>query len=311
MKKIDLQNAFDIKAILSGYGCSLDSCVNMQIGYDGKIYMLINTHIPERIDGMFVNTKSNSRYDAIVLEIDWAEERVTKHTYYDLGVHEMNFHMIQPIGDHILLLGARCHYRGGNPEKNAKIIDFAGNTLKEFCLGDGIQDCIVKQNGDIITSYFDEGVFGNFGWDAPIGSCGLIVWDQNGAIKWRADNSCICDCYAMNIDEQEKLWYYYYDAFELVQTDLRTEKVYKPQVHGSSGILVTADAANVIFDGGYDHSNEFVVERIICDTLADYEKLQLLFEGNILLVKSFCFRQSKAVFIDNRNRLFVKYFLSV
>lgn len=310
MKRIDLQSAFDIKAIFREYGCSLNSWVNMQIGYDGKIYMLLNSHIPERIDGMFVNTESNSGYAAIVLEVDWEDERVTKHSYYDFGVHEINFHMIQPIGEHILLLGARCRYREGNPEKNAKIIDFAGNTLKEYCLGDGIQDCIVKQDGDIITSYFDEGVFGNFGWDNPIGSCGLIVWDQNGEIKWKADRY-ICDCYAVNIDEQEKLWYYYYTDFELVQTDLQTEKVYKPQVNGASGFLLTADATSVVFDGGYEHHCEFAVERIMHDTLTDYEKLQFVFTGNELLIKSFCFRQSKAVFVDNRNRLFVKYFVSV
>ena len=54
--------------------------------------------------------------------------------------------------------------------------------LSRFCLGDGIQDCVVKKDGTIITSYFDEGVFGNYGWDEPLGDCGLIAWTSDRCV---------------------------------------------------------------------------------------------------------------------------------
>ncbi|WP_176444820.1 hypothetical protein [Paenibacillus herberti] len=43
------------------------------------------------------------------------------------------------------------------------------NHSREFLLGDGIQSVQVTDKGIIWTSYFDEGVFGNNGWDKPIG----------------------------------------------------------------------------------------------------------------------------------------------
>ena len=45
------------------------------------------------------------------------------------------------------------------PDQNAWIVSRDGAVLSRFCLGDGIQDCVVKKDGTIITSYFDEGVF--------------------------------------------------------------------------------------------------------------------------------------------------------
>ena len=79
-----------------------------------------------------------------------------------------------PAGEHFLLLGARCAYRENGPDPNAWIVSRDGAVLSRFCLGDGIQDRVVKKDGTIITSYFDEGVFGNYGWDEPLGDCGPV-----------------------------------------------------------------------------------------------------------------------------------------
>lgn len=109
---------------------------------------------------MFVDTKANTEYSAIRLSVDWESGEVVHHELLEFGNHKMNFHFIQPIGENILLLGVRCmYYENPGPEKNAVLVDVMGNVVKEFCLGDGIQDCIVTDSGDIITSYFDEGVF--------------------------------------------------------------------------------------------------------------------------------------------------------
>jgi len=288
----------------------MDSVVRIHIGYDEKIYILLSTHIPDRINGMFINTVADSEYNAIILDVDWLEGKVTGHTLVNLGYHKMNFHMIQPIQDNILLLGARCRYNEEHgPEKNALIVDLQGNIIKEFCLGDGIEDCIVTEQGNIITSYFDEGVFGNYGWDKPIGSCGLIVWNSDGSIKWKADRD-IADCYAINMDDANNLWYYYYTEFNLVKTDLKNETVYTPQISGASGFLITSDGRKILFDGGYDKHGDFQMATLDGSGLKDYETIQLLYDGRYLLNQFFTFRKSKAVFVDSENRLFVKWFIS-
>lgn len=310
MKNIELLNMFDMEKLFADYEKSLDSFSGIKIGYNEKIYILLCEPIAEINDGNVTNKISAINYSTIILDVDWNDSRVTDHTFVDLGQHGMDYYMIQPIGEHLLLLGARCNYKGENgPEKNALIVDFNGNTINEFCFGDGIEDCIVMKNGDIVTSYFDEGVFGNYGWIDPIGRCGLIVWTCDGRIKWKADRG-ICDCYAINIDEQDNLWYYYYAEFELVKTDLCKEKAYNPGIDGASKFLITSDTKKVIFDGGYGKHDDFVIATFNGDILEDKETLQILYEDKKLKNIYYSFMQSKAVFLDSDNRLFVKCFLS-
>ena len=44
----------------------------------------------------------------------------------------------------------------------------------------------------------------------------------------RDRNYSIYDCYAISLDEEENLWFYYYDEFRLVRTNFK-EDVYKRQ----------------------------------------------------------------------------------
>jgi len=304
MKTISMLNFLNLKELLKSYQQSIDSLVNIQIGYDDRVYILLSAKIPERIQGMFVDTEANTSYAAICLSVDWDSGEVVYQEIVDLKFHKMNFHFIQPIGENILLLGARCMYHKNNgPEKNAVIVDSSGKVIDEFCLGDGIQDCMVTDDGDIITSYFDEGVFGNFGWDQPIGSCGLIVWSGKGEIKWEAKRP-IYDCYAMNIDEHNCIWYYYYDDFKLVKTDFNHDIVYNPQNSGFSGFLISKDGRTIIHDGGYHKHSDFFAETIIDGKLAQCEGVNFVYNGEALLNKAFFFRSSRAVLLDSKNRLF-------
>ena len=305
---INLNNPLDLKKLIEQNNCKLNSFVTCSIGYDDKIYILLNEKIPKRIDGMFVNTESNSRYSIIVVDVDWDQYEIKDHTFYNLGKHEMNFHMVQPIENNILLLGARCYNDEKNgPEKNAIIVNYSGNILKEYCLGDGINDCIVCKNGNIITSYFDEGIFGNYGWYDPIGSNGLIVWNKNGEIIWEANND-IVDCYAINIDENENLWYYYYIDFDLIKTDMKTEEIISPQIEGSTGFLITSNGKNIIFEGGYDNNDKFLLGKLSENEISQFEDLELKYNNEEIKVNVFDFKKSKALFIDENSRLFIKKF---
>lgn len=305
MRNIHVNNPIELRGIQKQCSVSLNSYVNMSIGYDGSIYMLFSEKIPELVNGMFVNTKADATYSMLVLSVDWQEGELLTQEYYNLGRHKMNFHFIQPLKDKILLLGSRTYYRSDGPEQNAVVVDKQGTVHREMCFGDGIEDCIVTEDGRIITSYFDEGIWGNYGWDNPIGSCGLIVWDENGKAVWKAKHP-IYDCYAMNVDDMGNLWFYYYDEFVLVKTDFHTDVVYKPEMNGATGFLFTADSRHIIFDGGYDKHSEFRSAELLYNELKNWERTDIICNGEPLLLRQFKFRGSKAVFMDNKNRLFAK-----
>ena len=292
------------------YNCGEGSLVNMQIGYDKRLYFLFNEKIPERIDGMFVPTESDSRYCVMALDIDWDNETVVGERFFDLGTQKMNFHFVQPLNGGLLLVASRCYCINGIGEKNAALIDDRGTIIDQYCLGDGIEDVFVLSDGRIVTSYFDEGVFGNYGWTEPIGSSGLVVWDRDGRIIWEADSD-ICDCYALNIDNNERLWYYFYTEFELVCTDLQKETVYQPDISGSCMFILTDDGQSVIFDKGYDDHGSFVKERFIGSRLSAPEDIKLDYNGSEISIMRYTSRASLAAFINTENRLFVKRFYSV
>ena len=254
--------------------------VSMNIGYDGKAYFLFSSEIPPRIDGMFVNTTANAVYTALVITPSWESGAMEKVERLDLGKHTMNFRFIRPVPDgSFLLLGSRCMYsKKKGPEKNAVFTDRNGNVLRAFTFGDGIQDCIVRNDGIIVTSYFDEGIFGNYGWEEPIGSCGVCAWTMDGRIIWRSERE-IDDCYAINIDENSNLWYYYYSDFRLIRTDFKTETEYDPSVEGAESLAVAENGRFLIMDGGYDNSDTFYVCRISGNQIEEPELLEFVSEN--------------------------------
>jgi hypothetical protein len=98
-----------------------------------------------------------------------------------------NIHQVQPMGrDQFLLVSARCQYRDEGADKNGRLYHVDGRFLRGMTLGDGIQDVAVTPDGLIWTSYFDEGVFGNFDWSEPLGSSGLIAWRPDGTVAYAA-----------------------------------------------------------------------------------------------------------------------------
>ncbi|MCR5011852.1 MAG: hypothetical protein K6A72_05875 [Lachnospiraceae bacterium] len=80
----------DLGEIFEKHNCGREGFVDMQIGSDKKLYFLFNEAIPERINGMFVPTNSDSRYCVIALDIDWYNETVLREQFYDLGIQYRN-----------------------------------------------------------------------------------------------------------------------------------------------------------------------------------------------------------------------------
>lgn len=167
-----------------------------------------------------------------------------------------NIHHLQPLGnDRLLLLSSRCEYRPNDrSDENGRIYRTDGSFIRGITLGDGIQNVSVTPGGLIWTSYFDEGVFGNFGWEKPLGISGLVAWREDGtkACEFKPSGKLgrISDCYAMNTSGSE-VWVYYYPDFPLVRiTDKRVREHWVIPVDGADAFAV--EGSHVLFHGSYD-----------------------------------------------------------
>ena len=97
---------------------------------------------------------------------------------------------------------------------------------------------MIDTEGRIWVGFFDEGVFGNFGWNHPgptgLGAAGLVALDDHGEVLWRfnEDQMLISDCYALNVHRPE-VWAYYDTDFELARVD----GTGRPDVLGQAGVF--------------------------------------------------------------------------
>jgi len=113
----------------------------------------------------------------------------------------------------VLVAGTRCAwYAEGEFDLNGIVVDPVTGTHERILLGDGISRVNVDRQGRIWVSYFDEGIFGNFGWGnpgpLPIGAAGLACFSETGEKLWEFEGN-IADCYALNVSGSEAFAYYY------------------------------------------------------------------------------------------------------
>jgi hypothetical protein len=184
--------------------------------------------------------------------------------------HEpFNIHDIQPLADDLLLVCARSTYRGPNDfDLNGRVYSRDGTFVREFLLGDGIAAIQATTRGELWASYFDEGIFGNYGWRNPVGAAGLVAWSDKGEklYDYEADGSlgAMSDCYALNVATDEDVWCYYYTDFPLVQLrEKRIASTWKVPVAGSHAFAVAPGHA--LFAGGYEDRDTFQLVRLGLD----------------------------------------------
>jgi hypothetical protein len=179
---------------------------------------------------------------------------------------QFNIHDIQPLADDLLLVCARSTYRGPNDfDLNGRVYTRDGTFVREFLLGDGIAAIQATTRGELWASYFDEGIFGNYGWRNPVGAAGLVAWSEKGEklYDYEADGSlgAMSDCYALNVATDEDVWCYYYTDFPLVQLrEKRIASAWKVPVAGSHAFAVAAGHA--LFAGGYEDRDTFQLVRL-------------------------------------------------
>lgn len=172
-----------------------------------------------------------------------------------------NIHDVQPLTDELLLVCARSHYKSPDDfERNGRVYTRDGKFAREILLGDGIQSVQATSGGEIWTSYFDEGVFGNYGWQTPVGASGLVAWNSRGDKQYEFEPGegldSICDCYALNVESEDDVWLYYYTEFPLVRLhNHEIQSIWKIPLGGSDAFAVFAGHA--LFRGGYKDRDTF------------------------------------------------------
>lgn len=224
---------------------------------------------------IFPFSKAKRSYPATFVRFNGRE--VLQKT--DLAEVEVAFPSVQPLPNgEVLLVGARCHYRNGDPEKNASVFSQDGKLLRRFVLGDGINNVQTTCEGMIWVSYSDEGVFGNCGWNQPMGAPGLICFDSTGRIDWEFKPpdgfDSICDCYSLNI-ARNGVWACYYTEFPLVKIDSDKQvRGWKNEVGGASALVV--DGRHALLWGGFgEKRTKCVVQDIGGEALACSRELTL------------------------------------
>lgn len=310
-QKINPFEIVNISAVKIQYKIEEFFLEDFSVGYDDAIYLLFSKELSNDEEKFFPYTKTKTQYAVICIVLDWERKIWKDITCYNLGTLNYCYSFLRPFKESFLLLGSRCgKYKDGSADNNALLIKKDSTIKKELCLGDGIEDCLTTSDGKIIVSYFDEGIFGNYGWDTPVGASGLIVWDENGILIWKNQIYNIYDCYAMNVDTMNRLWFYYYDNFDLVCTDFKTDIVMQPNTEGCGELAISETLQQIIMSGGYKDNSFYIYSFDNTQGKIDnFSKDKLTLElGNIEIYPiRYKFSYSKLLFM-NEDKIYGYYF---
>lgn len=210
-------------------------------------------------------------------------EVTSAHSSYEIELSDLAaaFSFVQLLpGGKPLVISSRCQrFRDGTHELNAWIYDANGTLQNQFLLGDGIQHLQADEGGNIWVGYFDEGVYGNFGWGgtgdaAPLGATGLVCFNAQGGKLWEyqpvSGTDFISDVYALNVFAKE-VWAYYYTDFPLVRIRWdRNVQAWATKIAGARAFAVGNEKA-LMFGGYGDHRTSCRVLRL-CNTEAVFDQ---------------------------------------
>ncbi len=245
----ELKLICDLENYIDGY-----RVIDIRLSTKNRILVLcIYKDLKDKVDySSNVNTKNSSNYKIIEIGQESIKEiELEKQTYDYSFIQNINY-------DNYLLVGSRCcYYSDEKKDLNAKIVNNKGETISEFVLGDGIEDVYVSESNVIWTSYFDEGVYGNYGWENPMGTNGLVAFNNNGDILYEYDGKgWIDDCYVLNVSNDNEAWIYYYSDFEISRIkENKDVEQFNPKLSGADGIAI---------------SSNFLLLKKSCDSREEY-----------------------------------------
>ncbi|OKI45719.1 hypothetical protein [Micromonospora sp. CB01531] len=195
--------------------------------------------------------------------------------------------LVQPLPQgRVLVVGARCRWRADGPDRNAVVYDSDGHVEARATLGDGIEHVFTTTSGEVWVGYFDEGVYGNYGWgDAapPMGNSGLVRFSPQLEPAWRfpshVDNEwdAIDDCYALNVTD-DAVWTCYYSDFPIVQIRGDSVTGWRNQVTGARALVLSGTRVGLL--GGYGPDRDrFVVGELAGQAMRVVGEYRLVLPG--------------------------------
>jgi hypothetical protein len=216
------------------------------IGWDGTIVAAgrfsAESSVVERTGGTFPKPTLDEPASYVIAR--WREGELDR---WNVGPESIVVSHVQPVDDGVLLVGARSRWRSEGPDRNAVVYGADGRERRRFLLGDGIEDVRSTRRGTLWVSYFDEGVFGNFGWGhpgpEPVGAAGLIEFGAGGERLFSYDptvagTDSICDAYALGLDEGGAAWVYFYTEFPIVRVERGRYRLWKTDTEGARALAV-------------------------------------------------------------------------
>jgi hypothetical protein len=195
--------------------------------------------------------------------------------------------------DGFLVVGARCRWTSKHIDKNALRFDRSGQLVQEATLGDGIEHIATTPKGLTWVGYFDEGVFGNYGWDNPgpraIGRYGINCFNSNLQLIAHAPGK-IYDCYAMNVAGEAVYACPYSSDWSIRHLDSSgRETTWSNMTRGARHLIVSGNEVALI--GGYEGPDRIPVdklgdERFRARNLPDRVVIGRLENGNFRVLKT-------------------------
>lgn len=256
----------------------MDQLIAVAVSVSGPVAMWAAT--PELVDPPLVRHHIASRlrepvpvklvsYVDSTVPVSWVETAVS-----------VTFPLIEEFSDgSFLVVGARCTHHASGPENNALVIDRDGQVVREGCLGDGIEHLMVAPDDTVWTGYFDEGIFGNRGWETgsrsrePLGSDGVVAWSADFEKLQGAGISVVADVYALNVGAET--WACTYPDFPLLRMGDGTARLIPThRLDGVRGLAASGDRVGLI--GSYDDPLRWVCGRVDGDRFVETERGRLI-----------------------------------
>jgi hypothetical protein len=221
---------------------------------------------------------------------------------------------VQPVPEGVLLVGSRCAWKKNGVQKNAAIFDLNGTCVRRFTLGDGINDVRADSVGNIWVTYFDEGIFGNYGWanpgPEPIGAPGVVKFDSFGNRVWFLDaektkTSFPADVYAFNLISDELAYFYPYTDFPVTKIEGRAHRVheYRCSVDGAHALALSGN--KVALFGGYEPKHQLRVLELGEGTTRRIDNFEVHCEGVGKVKNVTAFGVQSALYFCIERKLFV------
>jgi hypothetical protein len=247
---------------------AFDQLITVSAGPEGPVAIWAKETSQDDIQGRyegpggatFASTRTSSRPPAVLAVYSRGSLAATQ--VVEMEELPLAHPLVQPLPDgEFLVVGGRCAWRPEGPERNALVVGNDGSVNRTGTIGDGIEHMLVDEAGEIWVGYFDEGIFGNFGWGnpgpEPLGSPGIVRWSPHFEKLWEyqaVDDYWLADCYALNVGP-DRTWACPYTDFPIIEIDsVRTNVHLTTDVSGPRGLLVAGEDVALIGDYKYGGS---------------------------------------------------------